>query len=63
MELRSALLKVRQILLRLWGIDPAAPPARRARRAGKFAHAKLQRVYTRDGVRVPVSPRTHRDCG
>lgn len=58
---RPALSKALHILLRLCGIDMAAPRARRSGSAAQFARAKAQRVYTRNGVRMSISPRDHRD--
>jgi hypothetical protein len=56
MTLESVLSKMRQILLRLWAVDTAAQP-RRGIGADGFARATVRPIYSRNGIRVSVSPR------
>ena len=53
--------KVLQVLLRLWGIDTEAPPARRDSGSDEFARAMVRPIYSRNGIRVSISPRDVRD--
>jgi hypothetical protein len=62
MTLRFALSKVLQILTRLWGVDAPEPPARHES-GEQLARAKVQRIYTRNGVRVSIPSKNYRDRG
>ena len=53
--------KVKQFLLRLWGVDTTVPLARHDGPADVFARAKARHIYTRNGVRVTISPRRFHD--
>lgn len=48
--------RVMQFLLRLWGVDTNSPMPRRGGPADVFDRAKARRIYTRNGVRVTISP-------
>ncbi len=61
MTLRFALLKVLQILPRLWGVDAAEPPARHER-GERLARENLANLHTKWG-RSFLPPRNHRDHG
>jgi hypothetical protein len=50
-----------QILQRLWVVNTAAQPVKRASAADGFARATVRPIYARNGIRVSVSPRKVRD--
>lgn len=52
--------KVLQTLLRIWGVDTAAPPARRDT-SDELARAMVRPLYSRNGIRVSISQRDVRD--
>ncbi|PAQ05592.1 hypothetical protein CIT26_30100 [Mesorhizobium temperatum] len=60
MTLDFVLSKMRQILLRLRAVD-TSPPARRDSEAERFARAMVRPIYSRNGIRVSVSPRNPRN--
>jgi hypothetical protein len=61
MALGSVLLQMLQTLLRLWGVDTAAPLARRNVSADGFARATVRPIYSRNCTRVSISPRSVRN--
>jgi hypothetical protein len=61
MTLGFVLSRMLQILHRLWAVDTAAQPVRRDSKAEGFARAMVRPIYSRNGIRVSVSPRNPRD--
>jgi hypothetical protein len=58
MTLGFVLSKMLHVLQRLWAVDTTGQAARRA--GNDFARATVRPIYSRNGIRVSLSPRNVR---